>query len=57
MSEHSAEKDARLPNGLTPRQDAAFDALAQAIASHVNGDPECSCDLHPRVLPPEGSDS
>ena len=25
----------RLPNGLTPEQDAAFDALAQAIADHL----------------------
>lgn len=36
MSEHAAP--ARLPNGLTPAQDAAFDALALALAEHLTRD-------------------
>ena len=27
-------KSSRLPNGLTPEQDAAFEALARALAEH-----------------------
>lgn len=45
MSEHTAEHDAdetRLPNGLTPEQDTAFDALALAFAEYLT-----------RVIPPE----
>ena len=37
----TAENDARptrLPNGLTPAQDAAFDALAVALAEHLTRD-------------------
>lgn len=31
---------------------AVLDDLARAIAAHVNGDPECACDLHPTATPP-----
>ena len=36
MSEHAQAADnARLPNGLTPEQDRAFDALAEAWAKYL----------------------
>lgn len=36
----------RLPNGLTPEQDAAFNRFAEAVAEHLKDDTCPGCMFH-----------